>query len=382
MHGHGGALHAVAWHPVRTSVFATACEAPRAFVFDAAARGVIKSCAVDCALRACAWSSTPVNGRSHHLALGGSNGKLIILEEDTLKPRWETKDCQQGITDLKYSPDGAMLAVATADRHVGLYKVGTARYTKAARCVGHSSLVRHVDWSRSGGVLQSVCSAYETLFWNAATGKQVTATQRDTAWHTWTCTLGFPVMGIWPEDADGTDINAADRDAAGALLATADDCGTVKLFNYPCVVEDAPHRAYSGHSSHVTCVRFSGDGKWLASAGGSDRTVLQFRVAAVAPPAAPPPPPEPVWGTVDGKSFGWTTHPSAISATDEPTAAESTAAPAATAGIAAEAHINPLDDAWAACEQVVAAVPTVDEEEEEEEEARDEAPADADTGGW
>lgn len=41
------------------------------------------------------------------------------------------------------------------------------------------------------------------------------------------------------------------------FLVTADDQGLVKLFNYPCVVDDAPHRAYRGHSSHVMGVKFN-----------------------------------------------------------------------------------------------------------------------------
>lgn len=49
-------------------------------------------------------------------------------------------------------------------------------------------------------------------------------------------------MGIWPDGSDGTDVNAAHRSKCGRYLATSDDFGMVKLFNYPCVVEDAPHR--------------------------------------------------------------------------------------------------------------------------------------------
>jgi hypothetical protein len=53
------------------------------------------------------------------------------------------------------------------------------------------------------------------------------------------------------------------------LVVTADDHGLVKLFNCPVVVEDAPHRAYRGHSSHVMGVRFNADDTlvrpWLAS---------------------------------------------------------------------------------------------------------------------
>lgn len=44
-----------------------------------------------------------------------------------------------------------------------------------------------------------------------AAGKQVPGSCRDTEWSGWTCLYGFPVMGIWPDTADGSDINACDR---------------------------------------------------------------------------------------------------------------------------------------------------------------------------
>lgn len=40
--------------------------------------------------------------------------------------------------------------------------------------------------------------------------------------------------GIWPDGADGTDINAAYRSHDGSLLASADDFGKVHLFSFPC----------------------------------------------------------------------------------------------------------------------------------------------------
>lgn len=40
--------------------------------------------------------------------------------------------------------------------------------------------------------------------------------------------------GIWPDGADGTDINAVCRSHDGSLLASADDFGKVCLFSYPC----------------------------------------------------------------------------------------------------------------------------------------------------
>ena len=98
-------------------------------------------------------------------------------------------------------------------------------------------------------------------------------------------------MGVWADGSDGTDINAVDRahvgqpsydDVAGTIarpegadglenagfVVTADDFGRVKLFNYPCVFNDAPYREYKGHASHVMCVRFSCDDARVYTAGG------------------------------------------------------------------------------------------------------------------
>lgn len=46
--------------------------------------------------------------------------------------------------------------------------------------------------------------------------------------------LSYPFSGVWPEGADGTDINAVCRSHDGSLLASADDFGKVHLFTYPC----------------------------------------------------------------------------------------------------------------------------------------------------
>ncbi len=48
---------------------------------------------------------------------------------------------------------------------------------------------------------------------------------------TWVVCVGrWPVQGIWPPAADGTDVNAVHRSPDNKLLATADDFGRVKLF--------------------------------------------------------------------------------------------------------------------------------------------------------
>ena len=61
------------------------------------------------------------------------------------------------------------------------------------------------------------------------------------------------VAGIWPEGADGTDVNGCNRNHKATLLASADDFGKVNLYQYPCTQPRvscwcwmlAPHRFYT-----------------------------------------------------------------------------------------------------------------------------------------
>jgi hypothetical protein len=65
--------------------------------------------------------------------------------------------------------------------------------------------------------------------------RQITSgsTLRDTEWATQSCTISFETIGIWPEGADGTDVNTATKSKDKHLIATGDDFGKVKLYSYP-----------------------------------------------------------------------------------------------------------------------------------------------------
>ena len=60
--------------------------------------------------------------------------------------------------------------------------------------------------SVDGSVLQSNDGSYELLFWDAKSGKQIKSAPSvaNVCWDTFTCTLGWPVQGIWPPGSDGT----------------------------------------------------------------------------------------------------------------------------------------------------------------------------------
>jgi WD40 repeat protein len=208
------------------------------------------------------------------------------------------------INDLKFSPDGRMLAAGSHDKRLYAYDIPEissgdvshdASWESWSTCLDrckyefnkHSSAVLHVDFSLDGQYFQSNCQASELLFGAAATGKQETSASKladyngqleddpeleGRVWATQTCKLGWAVQGIWPPGSDTTDINSVDRSADGKLLATADDFGHVKLFRFPCPLDASKFGVFDGHSSHVTNVRWSLGGGGGDSSGSSSNS--------------------------------------------------------------------------------------------------------------
>merc|ERR1711865_388438 len=127
---------------------------------------------------------------------------------------------------------------------MGIYDRKT--YMRTAIMKGHSSYITHIDFSANSKYLQTNCGAYELLFWDVRNGKQITSASslRDQDWETWTCTLGWPVQGIWPPEADGMDVNSVDRSPNQ---------------------KGSHFRESKGHASHVTNVRFLHAGKTVVS---------------------------------------------------------------------------------------------------------------------
>lgn len=145
--------------------------------------------------------------------MGFKDGHIKIYDKD-LNQKHGHKAAKDCISDMKFSPDGQTLAVGSHDNMIYIFGIADAKQ-KCKPMRKHSSYITHIDFSCDGNTLHSNCGAYELIFWDLAqNGKQVTlgATMfRDEKWATWTCTLGWPVQGIWPECSDGTDINACDR---------------------------------------------------------------------------------------------------------------------------------------------------------------------------
>ncbi|XP_053503201.1 echinoderm microtubule-associated protein-like 2 isoform X2 [Ictalurus furcatus] len=214
------------------------------------------------------------------LAVGTMTGRWMVLDTETRDLISMHTDGNEIISTVKYSPDGAYLAVGSHDNFIYIYAVteNGRKYSRVSKCTGHSSYVTHLDWSTNSQYIVTNSGDYEILYWEASSGKHITSAEvvRNLEWATSTCVLGFSVFGIWPDGADGTDINAVCRSNNRGVLASGDDFGKVRLFSNPCSQPRAPSHVYGGHSSHVTNVAFLHDDSQLISTGGKDTSILQW----------------------------------------------------------------------------------------------------------
>nr|XP_045007323.1 echinoderm microtubule-associated protein-like 3 isoform X4 [Jaculus jaculus] len=217
------------------------------------------------------------------VAVGLNTGRWLVLDTETREIVSDVTDGNEQLSVVRYSPDGLYLAIGSHDNVIYIYSVSSdgAKSSRFGRCMGHSSFITHLDWSKDGNFIMSNSGDYEILYWDVAGGcKQLRNRyeSRDREWATYTCVLGFHVYGVWPDGSDGTDINSLCRSHNERVVAVADDFCKVHLFQYPCARAKAPSRMYGGHGSHVTSVRFTHDDSYLVSLGGKDASIFQWRV--------------------------------------------------------------------------------------------------------
>ena len=147
------------------------------------------------------------------------------------------------IAEIKYSPDGTRLAVASG---IGVWIYETSTYQEIDLLTGHAALVKTVAFSPDGNTIATGSRDGTIQLWDRTTD---TYKKRLTEYNLETNTIAFS-----PD---------------GKTLVTGSDDGNIRLWDADTV---EPKITLTGHTDWVWSVKFSPDGNTVAS-GSADGTI-------------------------------------------------------------------------------------------------------------
>jgi WD40 repeat protein len=167
------------------------------------------------------------------------DGSMALMESQHPALRvystWKHSDLI--ITDIQFSPDGSLIAAGSGDTNIYLYKSEDKKnYFRQGVCRGHGGSITHLDFSVSSQYIQSNGTDNALLFWDVE-GNQVKNSKslRDISWSTYTCTLAWPVQGIWNSGGDYSEVNSLQALPDIGDIVTGDDFSKVRLYKYPAL---------------------------------------------------------------------------------------------------------------------------------------------------
>eukprot|EP00596_Hydrurales_sp_CCMP1899_P002038 CAMPEP_0119041114 /NCGR_PEP_ID=MMETSP1177-20130426/11280_1 /TAXON_ID=2985 /ORGANISM="Ochromonas sp, Strain CCMP1899" /LENGTH=484 /DNA_ID=CAMNT_0007006885 /DNA_START=700 /DNA_END=2151 /DNA_ORIENTATION=- len=252
-------------------------------IFDTETHKQIRAVKLDTKASCCSYSS---DGHLILVGLGSGNeedperkeGAYVVLSEEDLTIVYEARDSKLALLACRYSPIGDLYALTSMDGMIYIYKTGD--FSIKAICKGHTGCVSHIDFSQDGRFIMSNSTAGEIMFWDSSSGEpQIPKMVKELKWSTNTCIYSYATQGFYGPYDDKVELMSACRSNGRDLIAMADNCGRLRIGNAPCVKDDPTYFNLTGHAAIVKSCEFACDDSHLYSIGGSDGTILQWRVS-------------------------------------------------------------------------------------------------------
>ena len=158
------------------------------------------------------------------------------------------------VRDAAFSPDGTLLATAAADDTARIWDVATG--TSCVTLEGHTSWVQGVAFSPDGALLATASEDKTARIWELAGGRAGRWMRHQA-----------PLLATLHGHLGG--VRAAAFSPSGALLATASDDGTARIWDF---TTRATRITLQGHTGSVRHIAFSPDGTLLATAAYDNTT--------------------------------------------------------------------------------------------------------------
>lgn len=216
-----------------------------------------------------------------------SGTKVRVFDSTNGKVQWEIPETSSAATDITFSPDGRLVAVAYARKFAKLWDVSTRKEFLSLE--GHSGRVLSIAMSPDGKWIATGSQDKTIKLWDAATGKE----KYTLAGHRgFVLGLSFDPKGrfltsiagngdrtvrIWDIDA-GKQFSVIEAPVEGLTKVSYSPDGKVLTTSggKDVILWQVPGEQLlgflKGHTSNVNSLAFAPDGSWLAS-GSDDGTV-------------------------------------------------------------------------------------------------------------
>ena len=230
-------------------------------------------------------------------AQGCLAGEIRLISPASLTPIrvWEAH--RSSVRSAAFSPDGELLATASADGTILLWEIATGRRVRALAHPDGAVRIEAVAFHPNGQLLAAGAEDGSVLLWDRFTGRLIGrwAAHREAVF-----ALAFSADGRWLAtgsrdasvaiwEATAGRLVRALRDGLGWILsvtfspdgrwlALGSRDGTVRLWDWQAAgtTPSQAVRTLRGHEGWVRSVRFHPEGRWLVSAA-DDGTLLQWR---------------------------------------------------------------------------------------------------------
>lgn len=215
--------------------------------------------------------------------LGTTDGHMIIVTEDSGTHVTTVRLCGAGINGIKYNLDGDLVAGASQNGSLYIYKVSRDgfAYKKYSKISGGQMLTQ-VDWDHDGNVVQTSSHDHVLSFWSTETNKleKVPSVMRTRDWADQTCVLGWAVAGLWSNHnyKHVSNVETVHVSRSKELIVSGHSAGQVRLFGYPCMDPKSECHEDKAVSGPIACTRFFYDDSYVIAVGGLEAAILKYKV--------------------------------------------------------------------------------------------------------
>ena len=193
-------LHGLDMNPADPDEFVTVGDDGVLRVWSMARNVCVRRISLECACRAVAWST---NGAQLIVGVGGDptkavkDGAFIVLTNNPLEVIYEDRKAKLAVTDIKFSPQGNIFAVASRDGKVYIHESSQYTLLRTMELSQKDAGVTRIDFNVGGTTIRMSTTNDDLFSYYVNDGLIVAspAIVRDEQWKTTQCPYGWMVKG-------------------------------------------------------------------------------------------------------------------------------------------------------------------------------------------